>query len=270
MVTDTEGIVLRQVKAMGGRRIITLFSKKYGKISVGTSLTEGGRNKTALSVRAFTYGRYELFKNRESYNLNNGQVMKSYYGIGEDIDKYMAASYVLELTEKLLPEEIPQPRIFTLLTEFLECLEKRSKLHETLVIAYIVKILDILGTMPELSVCTSCGEENPRENSKENPAGSEKNNNNPGGGEKFFFSIKEGGRICPRCAKVLSSQGDGPLIYTLEIGIIDILKYFQKMPVKAFEKIALDQKVQEKIQKLLKDYISYHLDIRGLKSESFF
>lgn len=262
MVTDTEGIVLRQVKAMGGRRIITLFSKKYGKISVGTSLTEGGRNKTALSVRAFTYGRYELFKNRESYNLNNGQVIKSYYGIGEDIDKYMAASYVLELTEKLLPEEIPQPRIFTLLTEFLECLEKRSKLHETLVIAYIVKILDILGTMPELSVCTSCGEEN--------PVGGDGKTGNPKGGEKFFFSIKEGGRICPRCAKVLSSQGDGPLIYTLEIGIIDILKYFQKMPVKAFEKIALDQKVQEKIQKLLKEYISYHLDIRGLKSESFF
>ena len=262
MVTDTEGIVLRQVKAMGGRRIITLFSKKYGKISVGTSLTEGGRNKTALSVRAFTYGRYELFKNRESYNLNNGQVIKSYYGIGEDIDKYMAASYVLELTEKLLPEEIPQPRIFTLLTEFLECLEKRSKLHETLVIAYIVKILDILGTMPELSACTSCGEEN--------PVGGDGKTGNPKGGEKFFFSIKEGGRICPRCAKVLSSQGDGPLIYTLEIGIIDILKYFQKMPVKAFEKIALDQKVQEKIQKLLKEYISYHLDIRGLKSESFF
>ena len=262
MVTDTEGIVLRQVKAMGGRRIITLFSKKYGKISVGTSLTEGGRNKTALSVRAFTYGRYELFKNRESYNLNNGQVIKSYYGIGEDIDKYMAASYVLELTEKLLPEEIPQPRIFTLLTEFLECLEKRSKLHETLVIAYIVKILDILGTMPELSACTSCGEEK--------PVSGDGKTGNPKGGEKFFFSIKEGGRICPRCAKVLSSQGDGPLIYTLEIGIIDILKYFQKMPVKAFEKIALDQKVQEKIQKLLKDYISYHLDIRGLKSESFF
>ena len=262
MVTDTEGIVLRQVKAMGGRRIITLFSKQYGKISVGTSLTEGGRNKTALSVRAFTYGRYELFKNRESYNLNNGQVIKSYYGIGEDIDKYMAASYVLELTEKLLPEEIPQPRIFTLLTEFLECLEKRSKLHETLVIAYIVKILDILGTMPELSVCTLCGEEN--------PVGGDGKTGNSKGGEKFFFSIKEGGRICPRCAKVLSSQGDGPLIYTLEIGIIDILKYFQKMPVKAFEKIALDQKVQEKIQKLLKDYISYHLDIRGLKSESFF
>ena len=38
----------------------------------------------------------DRFKGRESYNLNRGQVIKSYYGIGEDLDKYMAASYVLE------------------------------------------------------------------------------------------------------------------------------------------------------------------------------
>ena len=88
MVTDTEGIVLRQVKALGGRRMISLFSKKFGKISVGTNMNEGGRNKSALSVRAFSYGRYELFKNRDNYNLNNGQVLKSYYSLGEDLDKY--------------------------------------------------------------------------------------------------------------------------------------------------------------------------------------
>ena len=89
MITDTEGIVLRQVKAMGGRRMISLFSQKYGKISVGTSINEGGRNKTALSVKAFSYGKYELFKSRDNYNLNNGQVLKSYYGLGEDLDKYI-------------------------------------------------------------------------------------------------------------------------------------------------------------------------------------
>ena len=77
MITDTEGIVLRQVKALGGRRMILLFSKKYGKISVGTSMNEGGRSKAALAVRAFSYGRYELFKSRESYNLNSGQVLRS-------------------------------------------------------------------------------------------------------------------------------------------------------------------------------------------------
>ncbi|MBR6528394.1 MAG: DNA repair protein RecO [Firmicutes bacterium] len=258
MVTDTEGIVLRQVKAMGGRRMISLFSQKYGKISVGTSINEGGRNKTALSVKAFSYGRYELFKNRDNYNLNNGQVLKSYYGLGEDLDKYMAASYVLELTDKLLPEELPQPRIFNLLVDFLEALEKREKKHGTLVMAYLVKILDILGTMPNLDACALCEREPARDEKGKLAA------------TQFLFSIKEGGMTCPSCAKEITKQDERPLIYKLDIGIIDILKFFQKQPMSAFEKIALDDKLQSKLQEIIKEYISYHLDISGLKSESFF
>ena len=257
MVTDTEGIVLRQVKAMGGRRMISLFSQKYGKISVGTSINEGGRNKTALSVKAFSYGRYELFKNRDNYNLNNGQVLKSYYGLGEDLDKYMAASYVLELTDKLLPEELPQPRIFNLLVDFLEALEKREKKHGTLVMAYIIKVLDLLGTMPELDNCVACGKSPAKEDGKFVA-------------KQFLFSVKEGGMICPGCAKELAREDDRPLIYKLDIGIIDILKFFQKQPMSAFEKIALDDKLQSTLQDIIKEYISYHLDISGLKSESFF
>ncbi len=257
MVTDTEGIVLRQVKAMGGRRMISLFSQKYGKISVGTSLNEGGRNKTALSVKAFTYGRYELFKNRDNYNLNSGQVLKSYYGLGEDLDKYMVASYVLELTDKILPEELPQPRIFNLLVEFLEALEKRDKKHGTLVLAYLVKLLDILGTMPQLDSCVICEKEPAKEDGKYVA-------------DQFLFSIKEGGMVCPRCAKELALEDERPLIYKLGIGIIDILKFFQKQPMSAFEKIALDEKLQTTLQEIIKEYISYHLDISGLKSESFF
>lgn len=257
MITDTEGIVLKQVKAMGGRRMVSLFSQKYGKISVGTNINEGGRNKTALAIKAFSYGRYELFKNRENYNLNNGQVIKSYYGLGENLDKYMAASYVLELTEKLLPEEMPQPRIFNLLVDFLEALEKREKKHGTLVMAYLIKIIDILGLLPQLENCVVCEKEPSKKEGKLIA-------------DEFFFSIKEGGMICPGCAKELVQEDERPLIYKLDVAIIDILKFFQRQPISAFEKIALDEKLQGTLQQIIKEYISYHLDISGLKSESFF
>ena len=49
MLTDTEGIVLRQVKTSYGRRMVLLFSKKYGKISAGTSIAEKGRNRSTTS-----------------------------------------------------------------------------------------------------------------------------------------------------------------------------------------------------------------------------
>ena len=77
MITDTEGVVLRQIKAAYGRRMVLLFSKKYGKISAGSSISEKGRSRAALAMRPFTYGRYELFKNRDSYNVNSAEVITS-------------------------------------------------------------------------------------------------------------------------------------------------------------------------------------------------
>ncbi|MBR5230383.1 MAG: DNA repair protein RecO [Firmicutes bacterium] len=248
MVTDTEAIVLRQVKTLGGRRMLLLFSKKYGKISVGTNMTEGGKGKSALALRPFTYGRYELFKSRENYNLNNGQVIKSYYGIGEDLDKYMAASYVLELTEKMLAEDLPQPRIFSLLLDFFDGLERRQRKHDTLVMAYIVKILDIMGTMPQTGSCSLCGGEN----------------------SQRFFSVEEGGMLCPACAKALVEEHNNePLIYDTDFGIVNILRYFQKEPFSTFEKLALDGEIIRKLRAILKSYMAYHLDIGKLKSEDF-
>ena len=246
MVTDTEAIVLRQVKTLNGRRMLLLFSRKFGKISVGTSITEGGKNKSALAVRPFTYGRYELFKGRDSYSLNSGQVIESFYSLGEDLDKYMAGSYVLELTEKLLADDLPQPRMFALLLDFLNTLEKRSKKHDTLVMAYMVKVLDIMGTMPELDSCCVCGCR----------------------GTDRFFSVSGGGMICAKCAQSAAASNE-PLIYDTNFGIVNILKYFQKEPMSTFGKIALDEGILKELRAILKSYLAYHLDVGKLKSEDF-
>ena len=145
MYIQTEGIILRQVKTLNARRMITVFSKNYGKISCGSSISEGGKNKTALALRPFTYGKYELFKGRETYNIQGAETVKSYYGLGEDVDKYMAACYVLELTDKALMEDQPQPKMFMLLLDFLEMLERRKKAYNTLVIGYQLKLLKYQG-----------------------------------------------------------------------------------------------------------------------------
>lgn len=249
MITDTEGIVLRQTKTVSGRRMILLFSRKFGKISVGSAASEGGRSKSALAIRPFTYGRYELFKGRDSYNLNNAQVIKSYYSFGEDLDKYMAASYVLELTDKLLTEELPQPGIFRLLLDFMEALAARSKKHDTLVMAYMVKVLDALGTMPELDTCVCCGK--------------------PAAGS--CFSVKEGGILCEECGEAFrKTNTNEALIYHANFGIVNILKYFQKEPFPAFQKIALDDEILKQLTIIMRSYITYHFDIGKLKSESIF
>lgn len=251
MITDTEGIVLKQTKAAYGRRMILLFSKKYGKISAGTGISEKGRNRAALALRPFTYGRYELYKNRDSFNLNNAEVIKSYYKIGEDVDKYMNSSYVLEFTEKLLQEGQPSQGLFNLILDYLSVIENRQKSHITIVLGYQVKAFKIMGVLPELHTCISCGSKI----SKENPPS--------------YLDIENGGIVCSKCGHKVGNTDRDLLIYSVNFGIVNILRYFADHSLRDLEGLALDESVGNNLQVLIKKYAEYHLDIGELKSEGF-
>lgn len=245
MYTDTEGIILRQIKTIGGRRMLVIFTKKFGKISAGTSINEKGRNKSALSLRPFSYGKYEINNKGDYFYINRGEVLSSHYRIGEDIDKYTYASYVMEFTDKLLIEGSPAPDFFRLLMEFLDMMEHRSKKYGTLVVAYQVKALKYCGSSPRLDACIMCG-------SKENLTG---------------FHIKDGGVVCSRCKSV--KNGNERLIYDVEFDIVSVLRYLTESPLFSLERLALNDCTLNKLQCLLRSYLAYHLNISGLKSEEF-
>jgi DNA repair protein RecO len=248
MYLNSDGIIFRQTKATGGRKMILLFTRKYGKISVGSAINEKGKAKSSLALRPFTYGNYQIFQGKNYYNLDHAETIKSFYGIGEDLDKYMYAAFVLELTEKLVPEDVAQPAIFDLLIDFMGELETRKKKFETLVLAYEIKILRIMGMSPELDQCVGCGKKD----------------------DLNYFSVPDGGIMCSECAEKLNTSREDSLIYETKFGIVDVLKYFIANPLKSFENIALDDSVSSRLQMIIKNYMSYHLDVGDLKSESIF
>ncbi|MCI7145108.1 MAG: DNA repair protein RecO [Clostridiales bacterium] len=245
MRIETEGIVLKQVKTSYGRKIIHLFTRDKGKISAGTGLNDRGRRST-LALQPFTLGRYRLFKNRDMYNLDSAEVIRSHYAIGEDVDKYMYGAYVLEFTEKILPEELPAQGIFSLLLDFFRELEKRDRGIGTLVLAYQTKVLVEAGVFPSLDRCAACG----CPPGEENPV------------DRWGFSTETGGMVCPECAKEINS-----LIHHVKFDIINILKYFAANPLKKLENIALNEKTGLELQKIIREYSEYHLNASNIKSE---
>ena len=245
MLTDTEGIVLRQIKTSYNRKMIRLFTRSYGKISAGTGIGERGRSKGALAIRPFTYGRYELFKNRDSYNINSADVIRSFYGIGENVDKYMHGAYVLEFTEKALPEGMAAPALFETLIEFFKVLETREKGIGTLVLAYQVKLLKLAGAMPKLDSCVICGEKK----------------------DAAYFSIEEGGTVCEDCARTLGEAVRSTLIYCDRFDIVNMLDYLAKVPLDDLKNIALNEENGRLLKRIIRQYSAYHLDITDIKSE---
>jgi len=243
MYTDCEGLVLKQIKTVNGRRMIVLFTEKYGKISAGTSISEKGKNKSSLAIRPFTYGRYELYKNKDSFSINGAETIESFYSIGEDVDKYFAASYVLELTDLLVPEGETAPGMLNLIHEFLSLLEKRKTSYDTLVVSFMLKALGQIGNAPRLDMCLRCGK-------KEGLS---------------FFSVADGGLICKDCKGL--DQTPNPLIFEVSDGIINVMQYIQTHPLRSLDGLALPAQSEKLLKQILKSYYSYHLGIENLKSE---
>ena len=248
MTMNTEGIIFRQTRMVQGRRMILLFTREYGKISVGTNMGDKGKPKSSLALKPFTYGSYQIFEGRNYYELDRADAITSYYTIGEDLDRYASASFVMELTEKMIPEGLPQPAVFSLLLEFLEELEKRKKKYETLTLAYEVKLLRILGAYPALEACVSCGREDGLE----------------------YFSIEEGGVMCRECAERVMANTQEALIFHTEFDIVKVVNYLARNPLRSFAGIALSEDVAETLQRILKAYMEYHFDLGKLKSEGLF
>ncbi len=244
MITDSDALVLRQIKTASNRRMIVLLTQTFGKISAGTSISERGRTKAALAIRPFCYGRYELYKSRGNYNINSAQAIQSFFGIGEDVDKYMYASYALELADKLLPEEQPAPAMLSLLRDLLGILDERRSAYATLIAAFQIKALQISGNAPVLANCVRCG-------AKENLT---------------HFCIRDGGSVCESCAGEASSE-EG--VEPVDEEMLRAMRFMHQRPIKALEGIGLNPQSETTMSRLLRSYIAFHLGVGNLKSEEF-
>ena len=251
MITESEGIILRQTKISGGRRMVSIFTKKFGKIGAGTNLNERSKGKQALALRPFTHGTYEFFKRGDYFNINGADTLHSYYKLGEDVEKYMNASYALEFVDKVTVEGQPAPGLFNLTLDLMKELENRNGRYQTLIAAFEVKALRQLGVFPVLRKCAICGRDL----------------------EPAVFSVADGGTVCEdhaAAAREMTPQASkDSLIYEVDFGIVDILEYFDSHPLESLRKLALEDGTAERIRKMMTEYARYHLDFGEMKSESF-
>lgn len=245
MYIDTKGIILRQVKTLDGGRMLHLFTPDLGKISVGVSHGERGKNKSALPLRPFTLGKYTLYKKRNSYYLNRAETLKSFYAIGENVNKYMHASYALEYTDKLISDDMPSRELFNLFMDFLDLMQGRECEHGTLLVAYIIKTFRISGVAPILTNCTHC-------------EGQDFENN-------LYFSVKDGGLLCEKCSKI-ALMNDDSLILAVNFGIVKIFNYILNNSLYSLKNLAIEDDLFDTISVIVGKYGEYHLGISNLKS----
>ena len=116
----TEGIILKRTNYGEADKILTIYTKHYGKIR---ALAKGVRRVTSRrggNVELFNQAILFLNKGRNFDLLTEAQVTKSFKTWRKDLKKVVLAYYFVELVDKLTPDEQASQAVFQLLSYYLD------------------------------------------------------------------------------------------------------------------------------------------------------
>ncbi len=178
MLVNSEGIVLREVRFEDTDKILTVFSRKYGKIHAMAKGALRPRSSLLACSQVFAYSYYTFFKGKSFYHINQGDIIDPFYNIRENMNRLLYGSYLLELVDSSIVEEEPNDKLFKLLIKGLSVLSNMNSDFMKFIISFEIKYISFIGYRPLLDTCVICGQD------IKNPVG---------------FSRKHGGAICNSC-----------------------------------------------------------------------
>lgn len=179
----TEAIILSRMDFGEADRLLTLLTPRQGKLR---AIAKGARKPTTRkSGHVELYARSDmlLHRGRELWIIAQAEMTEGYLEMREDLNRMAYASYTVELVDRFTTDEdeAESEALFALLDAALRALCGDADLR--LVARFFeLRLLDAVGFRPDLGHCAICGETIQPEDQ--------------------FFSLAEGGVVCPRCGAV--------------------------------------------------------------------
>jgi DNA repair protein RecO (recombination protein O) len=152
----TKGLVIREVSVGDADKIITLITEDLGKISVSAKEARKGGGRYSCGTQVFTYGEFILFKARNSFMLNGCDVIASFYGLANDLERFTYAAHIIDMASDAAADIQTTAGVLNLLLHALNALEKGR--NPCLVSSvFTMKLMQICGYPPHVTGCVSCG-----------------------------------------------------------------------------------------------------------------
>jgi DNA repair protein RecO (recombination protein O) len=232
MLQKCEGIVIRTTDYGETNKIVTIFTREWGKIGVMARGAKKPNSRLSSITQLFTHGYFLIQRGTGLGNVQQGELVTSMRSIGEDIFLTAYASYIVELTDKCTEEKKPNPFHFELLYQTLNYLNEGYE-PDILMNIYEMKMLNVLGLYPILNQCSVCGSTD----------------------GQFSFSIREGGFICHRCLD------KDPYHFKLSPATVKLLRLFYYFDLSRLGNISVKEETKAELKNVI---TSYYEEYSGL------
>ncbi len=187
-----EGVVLRVQKLGEADRIITVLTRRHGRVRAVAKGVRRTRSKFGATVEPFSHVDLQLYQGRELDIVTQTDSLTAYgETLVHDYGRYTAGTAVLETAERLTAEERePALRLFLLVIGALRALSERDP---SLVLdAFLLRAMSVSGYAPALQDCARCGATGPHR----------------------AFSVAAGGVVCAAC-RPAGAASPNPLVLAL-------------------------------------------------------
>jgi DNA repair protein RecO (recombination protein O) len=175
-----EGIVLSRRDFGEADRLLTVFTREYGKLEQIAKGVRRPSSRKAGHLELFTRVQLLAARGRELDILTQVEAIETYPQLSKDLQLVGQASYILELVKLFTVQGEVNHEIYRLLVETLERLN--SGVPPSKATRYFeLRLLELAGYRPELFRCGHC-------QSEIRP-------------EAQFFSYIDGGVLCPKCGR---------------------------------------------------------------------
>ena len=230
-----EGVVLRTQKLGEADRIITLLTRRHGRVRAVAKGVRRTRSKFGATVEPFSHVDLQLYVGRSLDIVNQAESLTSYGDtLAGDYPRWTAGTAVLETAERLTAEEKePSLRLFLLVIGALRALVEGEKDPSLVLDAFLLRAMSVAGYAPALSECAGCGAPGPHR----------------------AFSVPAGGTVCSTC-RPPGAASPSPAALVL---LSDLLTGNWEAAV------VTDQRTRREGSGLVAAHLQWHLE-RGLRS----
>ena len=240
MNLKTRGIVIKRGNFGEADKLLVVFTERFGKIRAISKGVRKIKSHLAGSLEPFMLLDLELHEGKTFFTVCGASIIKEFGNSHNDLKRISETYYVAELVDKFTEENQKSVKVFQLLCDILESVDKGAK--NICVKAFCLKLLEVTGFQPELYNCLHC-----KEKVQEN---------------EVFWDEMEGGVICESC------QGIYHHGKKISNSLIKLFRFFEKNSFLQINSLKITKELEAETDLILTLYIKNILE-RDLKSKNF-
>lgn len=242
MIVTTEAIILKTMRYGESSRILTIYSREFGKLSVVAKGARDSKNRMGSATQCFNHVQCVIYRkpSRDLHLLSQCDLVVPYYRVAEDLDRLEAAMAVIELVNAVSQGEEKNEPLFFLLRQTLEIINAATKNSQNALCFFEIRLSDILGFKPHFVTCLGCKVEL-----------SDRTVDYRGAGWEF----RRGGLMCSACC-------DSALVgKKISLPALKAMQHLQVITnYDAITLLALSPAARKEIEESMRGYLRTHVD----------